>query len=69
MVNTTDTIESLIRGAMEECDTKEVQFKLRQALQLLLYLENQHDLAEDILATADLDPETQENLRELGYLE
>jgi hypothetical protein len=61
----TETIRQLLKSALEESDDSEVHYKLRTALQLLDYQEDQIDrLAEAAAADDDLE----KRLRDMGYL-
>ena len=62
-------IRDLIESVAKDTDDREHQFKLRTALQLLEYIEAQHEAANEALADCDMDKQTRENLRQLGYLE
>lgn len=66
---TVETIETMLESVQQEVDDPELRFKLRTARQLLLLLEEQHDLGRKALADADLDADVREDLRTLGYLE
>lgn len=66
---TLGTIETMLESVIEETDDPEIRFKLRQALQLLTFVEDQHIEVRTVLKDSDLDGETRENLQELGYLD
>ena len=66
---TAETIETMLASVQEEIDDPELSFKLRTARQLVILLEEQYEAGREALAEADLDRETLENLRELGYLD
>jgi hypothetical protein len=56
-------------GALADSADEEVQFKLRTAIQLVYFIEDQHDETDSVLTDAELDEETRTRLRELGYLD
>lgn len=66
---TADTIDRLLVGVQEGIDDPDASFKLRTARQLLVLLDEQHEAGLVALAEADLDEDSRENLRQLGYLE
>jgi hypothetical protein len=59
----------LVEGVLQDTDDDEHRFKLRTALQLLEIVHEQQEAVNQTLAGSDLDEQTRENLRELGYLE
>jgi metal-sulfur cluster biosynthetic enzyme len=63
------TIETMLKSALETVDDPDVKYKLRQSLSLLKTVELQHVDAREALEDVELDPEVEDNLRELGYLE
>ena len=70
MADTTlETIDELLRGAMDDIDDAEARFKLRNARQLLLAVAQQHDDLDDAIETAVDDEEVMRSLRDLGYVE
>lgn len=66
---TIGTVEAMLESAMEESENPDVDFKLRQALQLLFIIEERHVSVREELDAAEIDEETRANLRELGYLD
>lgn len=66
---TLDVIETLLESAIEETDDPDIIFKLRQALQLLLIVEDRHITVREELTDADLDEDVRKSLHELGYLD
>jgi hypothetical protein len=66
---TAERAAELIDGVLQDTDDDEHRFKLRTALQLLEMIQEQHDVADQALADSELNEETRENLRGLGYLE
>jgi hypothetical protein len=70
MADTTlGTIDELLAGAIADTDDAEVRFKLRNARQLLLAVEQHHDDLDDAIEAAVDDGEVMRNLRDLGYVE
>lgn len=66
---TAERATELVQSVLDETTEEEHRFKLRTALQLLAIIQEQHDVANRALKDSDLDEQTRENLRELGYLE
>lgn len=64
-----ETAETLLTGLLEDIDDEQARFKIRTALQLVVVAQDEHDRASESLEAADLDPELEDRLRELGYLE
>lgn len=70
MTDTTiDTIGTLLENAVAETDDPEIRFKLRTALQLLAVIDREHAMASEALASAEIDPDVRDDLRELGYMD
>ena len=65
---TYETIETMLAAVLEETEDPDVHYKLRTALQLLVFLEDDHERALEALEDADLDEELRERLARLGYL-
>jgi hypothetical protein len=63
------TIETMLKSALETVDDPDVKYKLRQSLSLLKVVEMHHVDAREALEDVELDPEVEDNLRELGYLD
>lgn len=66
---TIDRVRDLIEGVLADTSDEEHCFRLRTALQLLEYVDEQHDAANRALADCELDDETRRRLEQLGYLE
>lgn len=64
-----ETVDTMLESVQDEVDDSEVSFKLRTARQLIVLLDQQHSAGQEVLKDADLDRETVENLRLLGYFE
>ncbi|WP_280535525.1 hypothetical protein [Halopenitus sp. POP-27] len=64
-----ETIDTLLESVEADVDDEALGFKLRTARQLLLVLRERETVGQEALEHADIDPETREQLRELGYLE
>ncbi len=62
------TIDAMLESVQATLEDSELRFKIRTARQLLLVVEEQHDVGRDALEDAALDESTRENLRRLGYL-
>jgi hypothetical protein len=70
MVDTTvKHVKVLVESVLVETNDKDHQFRLRTALQLLELIEEQQDAADKALADCEMDEQTRQNLRKLGYLE
>lgn len=67
--STIDTIENLLESVLAMTDDSEVHFKVRTALSLLAVIKEREDIAQELLAEADIDEEVRNDLVELGYLE
>ena len=63
-----DTIEMLLTSVQDDVDDPALEFKLRTARQLNIACEEQFRTYHETLENADLEDETEEMLRELGYL-
>lgn len=62
-----ETIEKILEPVQDEIDDRELSYKLRTARQLAIACQNYHEKVEHTLEDADLDQETVETLRDLGY--
>lgn len=62
-------IDTMLKGVQEEVTDPELTFKLRTARQALVTLEEQYTAGQEALERADVDEETLESLRQLGYLD
>lgn len=65
---TIDALRDILQSLLEETENDDISFKLRTALQLLVVIEDQHQMAQRAVDEADLDPEIRESLRKLGYM-
>ena len=66
---TLEIVEQLLSNVQAEVDDPELSYKLRTARQLIVLVSEQHEAGRNALTDADLDPETLEQLRRLGYLD
>jgi hypothetical protein len=66
---TLETIEALLHGALDDTTDPEVEYKIRTALQFLSVVEADDAKVQESLESLDIDAETRESLRDLGYLE
>lgn len=66
---TSETTRALLESALNQTSDAEIRFKLRTALQLLVIMEEQHDIAREALADVKIEEDVREDLRELGYLD
>jgi hypothetical protein len=64
-----ETIDTMLESVQHELDDSDLRFKIRTTRQLLVLLEEQHEIGRDALEEATIDESTRENLRRLGYLE
>ena len=62
-------IDTMLKSVQEDVTDSELTFKLRTARQALVALEEQYTAGQEALETADVDEETLESLRQLGYLD
>lgn len=69
MTTTFETVHQLLEAVQETVTDGDASFKLRTARQLLLVIEQRHDIGKRALMDADIEEETLDNLRSLGYLE
>jgi len=63
------TLAKLLEGLLDDVDDEQARFKIRTALQLVVVAKDEQDRANETLAEADLDPELETRLAELGYIE
>jgi hypothetical protein len=63
------TIETLLESSIEQTDDPEIKYKLRQALQLLVFVEEHHVEARQVLTDAEISGDVRENLADLGYID
>jgi hypothetical protein len=61
----TETIRQLLQSALEESDDSDVHYKIRTALQLLDF---QEDQINRLTEAAAADPDLEKRLRDMGYL-
>lgn len=61
--------DTLLLGIQKEVADSELSYKLRTVRQLLVTIEEQHTAAREALEEADVNEETLESLRQLGYLD
>jgi len=62
-------IDSMLESVQEAVDDDDLAFKLRTARQSLVGLEEQYREGQAALEQLDVDDETLDSLRELGYLD
>ncbi|MFW6448021.1 MAG: hypothetical protein ACOC0X_00610 [Halobacteriota archaeon] len=63
------TIDALLEGVQQTVEDDDAAFRLRTARQLLVVLEEQVDAGRAALEDVDLDDDTRDRLRALGYLD
>lgn len=61
--------DTMLKSVQEGVTDSELRFKLRTARQLLDALKEQYTAGQEALEMADIDEETLESLRQLGYLD
>jgi hypothetical protein len=59
----------MLKCVQEEVADSDLRFKLRTARQSLAILEDQYRAGQEALEQADIEEETLDSLRELGYLD
>jgi len=64
-----EKIDEMLINVQEQVDDPDLSFKLRTARQLLMVYDERLQNHRDTLKREDLDPDTLENLRELGYID
>jgi hypothetical protein len=62
-------IDTMLKSVQEDVTDSELTFKLRTARQALVALEEQYTAGQEAFERADIDEETLESLRQLGYLD
>lgn len=62
-------IDSMLESVQDDVDDADLAFKLRTARQSLVGLEEQYREGQEALEQMDIDDETLDSLRELGYLD
>lgn len=63
-----ETIDTILTAVQEEIEDPDLVFKLRTARQLNIACEDELSTLQLAVEDADLDGETKDRLRELGYL-
>ena len=69
MSTTFDTVHQLLATVQDTVTDEDAAFRLRTARQLLYVVEERHSMGKRALLDADIDDDTLENLRSLGYLD
>ena len=64
-----DTVQKMLASVQQEVDDSELIFKLRTARQLVMVCEEDMDTLGEAVDEAELDDETKEKFRQLGYLD
>ena len=64
-----NTVETMLTSVQDEVDDSALVFKLRTARQFIMACDFKVDTLMEAVDEADLDDETIENLRQLGYLD
>jgi hypothetical protein len=64
-----DHIDTMLKSVQEDVTESELTFKLRTARQLCDALKEQYTAGQEAIERADIDEETLESLRQLGYLD
>lgn len=62
-------IDTMLKSVQEDVTKPELSFKLRTARQLCDALKEQYTAGQEAVERADIDEETRESLRQLGYLD
>ena len=68
-VDTYEHIDTILESIQEDVQDPELRFKLRTARQLCSVMEEHYIAGQQAIERADVDEETIESLRELGYLD
>ncbi|TKX72946.1 MULTISPECIES: hypothetical protein [Halorubrum] len=68
-VNTYEHIDTMLKNAQQDLTDSEIRFKLRTARQLCDAMKRQYTEGQQVIERADIDEETIESLRDLGYLD
>lgn len=66
---TFEALCEILRSVQENVDDPETDYKLRTARQLVVLLDEQHTMGRKALEEAEIDAETRDRLRKLGYLD
>ena len=64
-----DTVDTMLASVQDEVNDPQLTYKLRTARQLLVACKDENEMYKHTLETVDLDEETAEQLRRLGYLD
>jgi len=64
-----DHIDTMLKSVQEDVTESELTVKLRTARQLCVALKEQYTAGQEAIERADIDEETLESLRQLGYLD
>ena len=68
-IDTYEHIDTMLKSVQEDVTDSELRFKLRTARQLCAAMKEQYIEGQQAIEGADIDEETIESLRELGYLD
>ncbi|MEZ3164999.1 hypothetical protein ABNG03_10855 [Halorubrum sp. RMP-47] len=68
-VDTYNHIDTMLKSAQQDVTDSEIRFKLRTARQLCDAMKKQYTEGQQAIERADIDEETIESLRDLGYLD
>jgi len=63
------SIDEMLESIQDEVTNDELLFKLRTARQSLVVLEERYAAGQNAIARSDIDQDTLDSLRELGYIE
>ena len=66
---TLETIDELLEGAFADVDDPDVQYKLRNARQLVRVIQQRHDTLDAAIDETVTDEALMNTLRDLGYVE
>ncbi len=61
-------MDTMLESVLAEVTDPDMAFKIRTARQLLVVVEEHYAAGQDAIKEADIDDETLESLRQLGYL-
>ena len=67
--NLFEHIDTMLESVQEDMTDSELAFKIRTARQSLVVIEEQYVAGQEALEKADIDDETLESLRQLGYID
>ena len=68
-IDTFEHIDTMLKSVQEDVTGSELTFKLRTTRQLCDALKEQYTAGQEAIERADIDEETLESLRQLGYLD